>query len=178
MGDRLREVCIRFTRSTADLLQEALRVPALRYLEVHCPFDAPLECPRLPGRSPSLRWLRAGVYPLLTALALIRQCAATLEELELVAASTDPYGCPDLGEALRGCELRGLRKLTLLRATVDDTPCRHDELTCREQRLRLLFALKGVSACEVRCNECGTRTFDELLRNVFSAAAREGNRAS
>lgn len=141
----------------------------LRRLELHCPFSAPLQdvaFQPLSARSPGsggavepqagLQWLRVGVYPLSTALSLLRAHATTLEELQLVAASQEPYGCPDLHLQLASCGLGALKRLLLVRATVDGKLCRHDQVSCKEQKLKVWDALleTGVTAT-VTCSECG-----------------------
>lgn len=57
------------------------RMAALRRLEVHCPFGAPLPALSFPpaAAGEGLRWLRTGVYPLRTALSLMAAHASTLQ---------------------------------------------------------------------------------------------------
>ncbi|XP_034239124.1 uncharacterized protein LOC117644047 [Thrips palmi] len=55
---------------TGPQLQQVVRMASLRRLELHCPPDAPLPVLAFPGPAAGLRWLRCGVHPLVTALAL------------------------------------------------------------------------------------------------------------
>ncbi|XP_034236387.1 uncharacterized protein LOC117642390 isoform X4 [Thrips palmi] len=135
------------TDVTAEVLRQVSQMASLRRLEVHCPLYAQLPVLAFPATPAKLQWLRCGVYPLVTALALVRVHADSLEELELVAASTAPYGCPDLAAELRGCGLKRLRSLVLLRETAYGAFCRHDKKTCSLQRQQLsrMFADSGVN---------------------------------
>lgn len=141
--------------STATL-RLALSVPSLRRLEVHCSPDAPLR-PGPLAVAPALEWLRVGVYPLAAALVIIRAHAATLRELELVAASDLPYGCPNLAKELAACGLRNLQKLVLVR----DSPqhfCRHDKELCSIQKSQLwdMMHLKCDQNTQISCSLCDT----------------------
>ncbi|XP_034240397.1 uncharacterized protein LOC117644856 isoform X2 [Thrips palmi] len=128
------------TNVTSPQLQQVMQLASLQRLEVHCPFDAPLTmfAPlATPARPGSLRWLRCGVHPLVAALDLVRAHADSLEELQLVAASTEPYGCPDLARQLRSCGLKKLKRLALLRHDAYDGACRHDKESCSAQMKHL-----------------------------------------
>ncbi|XP_034238839.1 uncharacterized protein LOC117643833 [Thrips palmi] len=141
---------------TGPQLQQVVRMASLRRLELHCPPDAALsDIFTFPGTAAGLRWLRSGLYPLVTALALVRAHADTLEELQLVAASTEPYGCPDLARELQRCGLKKLKKMVILRRDAHDAFCRHDQNTCREQLSQILhiFSERGLSVA-VLCSEC------------------------
>ena len=108
--------------------------------------------------SPSggLVWLRVGIYPLSTALSLIRAHAATLEELQLVAGCENPYGCPDLPAQLVGCGFAKLQRLVLLR----ESPfgfCDYSEEKCKKQRTALweaFLAAPGNKVLTVLCSYC------------------------
>ncbi|KAJ1528136.1 hypothetical protein ONE63_008050 [Megalurothrips usitatus] len=129
-------------------------MPRLRRLEVYSDRRqlaalAGLRFPR--GAAPAgLRWLRVGVYPLATALSLARAHAHTLEELHLVAASAEPYGCPDLAAELGRCGLGKLRRLVLVRRT-GDYLCGHDAAECRRQKRQLATV---PTAPRVECSAC------------------------
>lgn len=163
---RLQTLCI--TGVTGEqLLQVAQAVgqtAALRRLEVHCPFDAPLPVLAFPAAPEGLglQWLRCGVYPLATALALARAHANSLGELQLVAASLKPYRCPDLAQELRSCGFKKLTRLALLRQTVywrlDD--CRHEMDSCENQRehLKDMFDESSLNV-SVLCNVCDYEQF-------------------
>ena len=112
---------------------------------------------RFPENTQGLQWLRCGVYPLAAALAFARANAATLEELQLVAASKEPYGCPDLARELHLCALNKLTRLVLLRQSGYDAPCRHDERSCTEQKGELTGILRQQG--KVICSECDEADF-------------------
>ncbi|XP_034248444.1 uncharacterized protein LOC117649646 isoform X2 [Thrips palmi] len=144
------------TDTTREALQMASQMAGLRSLELHCQASAPLSVATpVPASAAGLQWLRLGVYPLAAALALLRAHAGTLEELQLVAASADPYGCPDLAGELRGCGLRRLKKVVLLRETAYGAFCRHDTQTCVMQTVQLsnVFLEGGVDVA-ILCSEC------------------------
>ncbi|KAJ1523220.1 hypothetical protein ONE63_001106 [Megalurothrips usitatus] len=132
-------------------------MPSLRRLEVHCPFESPLPDAAFLRAAPpaGLRWLRAGLYPLRTALALARAHAATLRELELVAASEQPYGCPALEEQLQRCGLARLQRLLLIRGAGRTAFCQHEPEECSRQKVKLweMFMGSGVIVT-VACSEC------------------------
>ncbi|XP_034252058.1 uncharacterized protein LOC117651809 [Thrips palmi] len=149
---------LRIAHVTLEQLVQVARMPALLRLEVHCPFDAPLPVlsfrPAAPGTG--LRWLRTGVYPLSTALSLMAAHASTLQELELVASTSAPYGCSDLAAQLQRCGLVSLRRLVLLRASASGTGlCTHEAAACEQQRVQLwkMFVESG-AIVTVLCSEC------------------------
>ncbi|XP_034239122.1 uncharacterized protein LOC117644045 [Thrips palmi] len=141
---------------TGPQLQQVVRMASLRRLELHCPPDAPLPVLAFPGTAAGLRWLRCGVHPLVTALALVRAHADTLEELQLVAASTEPYGCPDLARELVRCGLKELKKIVLLRQYAFEAFCGHDKESCVKQKAQIIvsFLCNGGLSVDVLCNEC------------------------
>ncbi|KAJ1531428.1 hypothetical protein ONE63_000108 [Megalurothrips usitatus] len=152
---KLRELHVALPRATVRELEQVLAVPELAGLEAHCPLDSPLAGLRCRLPAAGLQWLRTAVYPLSAALALVRAHAATLRELQLLAASEQPYGCPDLAAELRTCRLRQLRRLVLLRRTLDAVPCRHTVDTCRRQKIGVYDALvESVPDVTVLCNAC------------------------
>ena len=140
-----------------SLLQRAAEAAGagLRRLELHCPPESPVAW-RGPGPAAGgLEWLRLGLYPLSSALALVRANAASLQELHLLAASEEPYGCPDLHLQLASCGLRALTKLHLLRGSADGRWCRHGKASCTRQKMQIWDALleTGVAAT-VTCSLC------------------------
>ncbi|XP_034236826.1 uncharacterized protein LOC117642615 isoform X2 [Thrips palmi] len=147
----LRELHIE--NATREQLMQVPSLASLRRLDLHCLFDAPLPLMSFePAEPPAgLEWLRLGIYPLVTALALIRANAATLRELELVAATKEPYGCPDLPLELQRCGLSSLRRLVLWRGTVAGAFCGHDVTECLAQKAAMLSALAHAA---VFCSEC------------------------
>ncbi|XP_034236251.1 uncharacterized protein LOC117642302 isoform X2 [Thrips palmi] len=148
--------------ATGEQLQVVSQMASLRRLEVHCPLDAPLPVLAFPGAQARLQWLRCGVHPLVSALALMRAHAATLEELQLVAASDEPYGCPDLAEELRRLRFQSLRRMVLLRQTGHNAPCRHTRDTCRVQVHQLwdMFAESDLNVTVV-CSVCESTEFQK-----------------
>ncbi|KAJ1520307.1 hypothetical protein ONE63_004506 [Megalurothrips usitatus] len=156
---RLRLLHVSLPRATLQqvkLLNQLFELPAFQRLELDCPFEAAL--PGLRFATPlaplGLRWLRSGLHPLRSALSLIRAHAGTLEELELVAATTEPYGCPDLAGELRRCGLKKLRVLRLLRGS-HCYVCKHNSEKCKIQKLEIYSGLLEAGAiCEVECSKC------------------------
>ncbi|XP_034236533.1 uncharacterized protein LOC117642423 [Thrips palmi] len=131
-------------QQVTHLLGQGGQLAWVQRLELHCPFGAPLfmlTSLATPSRKGSLRWLRCGVHPLVVALVLMRAHADSLEELQLVAATTEPYGltygCPDLAQQLRGCGFKKLNRMVLLRHDAYDGACRHDNTSCKAQMASL-----------------------------------------
>ncbi|XP_034246332.1 uncharacterized protein LOC117648168 [Thrips palmi] len=155
----LESLCIKGV--TGDALQAANQMASLRRLELHCPFAAPLPVVAFPATPAKLQWLRCGVYPLAAALALVRAHADSLQELQLVAASTEPYGCPDLADEIRRCGLKQLMRMVLLRQTDGGAFCRHDKDSCRVQKIQLwdMFVEANLTAVKVICSECDREEF-------------------
>ncbi|XP_034242105.1 uncharacterized protein LOC117645790 [Thrips palmi] len=151
----LQALCL--TNVTGQQARQVSQMASLRRLELHCPLDAPLPELLLPRAVPpaGLRWLRCGVEPLVTALALVQAHASTLEELQLVTASVDPAGCPDLVTELKRCSLKNLHRVVLLRHTAYGEQCRHDHPSCKDQlqRLWLMFGESDLFA-DILCSEC------------------------
>ncbi|XP_026288467.1 uncharacterized protein LOC113213575 isoform X2 [Frankliniella occidentalis] len=153
--------CLRalhLTRVTRKQLLEVARMRQLRRLEVYSNHKELHELSGLEFASPAdgadgLRWLRVGLYPLRTALALASAHAASLEELHLVAASKDPYGCTDLAVELRRCGFRALSRLVLVRRTTDYF-CRHDEEECVKQKRSLYCNFLPNARVSVQCSAC------------------------
>lgn len=145
----LHSLCL--VNATGSLLEQVHALPSLRHLEVHARPEEPLPLVQQPPQPASrLRSLRLGAHPLPAALALARAHAATLKELQLVAATTEPYGCPDLARELRACGLVKLKRLVLLRENAFGEFCRHDESSCRAQVVSCAFSLLEQD-CEVVC---------------------------
>ncbi|XP_034245762.1 uncharacterized protein LOC117647897 [Thrips palmi] len=131
----LRTLCL--TSVTETEMRQVRSMASLQSLELHCSHHLPLPVMEFPANPAGLRLLRCGVYPLATALALARAHAQSLENLQLVAASTEPYGCPDLALELRRCGLRKLKRMVLIRHTAFGSFCRHDRNSCRVQKEEL-----------------------------------------
>ncbi|XP_034236237.1 uncharacterized protein LOC117642301 isoform X2 [Thrips palmi] len=149
----LQALCL--TDVTAQQLQQVTEIASLRSLEVHGQADSPLPLCAFQGTVSRLKWLRCGIYPLATALGLMRAHADTLEELQLVAASTEPYGCPDLARALQSCNFNSLTRMVLLRQTGFNTPCRHDKATCKVQMGQLCdIFVKNSRVKILSCTAC------------------------
>ncbi|KAE8738882.1 hypothetical protein FOCC_FOCC015629 [Frankliniella occidentalis] len=139
-----------------DQLLVVAKLPALRRLEVGCHFSDPVPEVPFPRALPpaGLRWLRCGLYPLRTALRLMRAHRATLEVVELVAASREPYGCPDLATELGRCRLRRLKRLIFLRETGKKF-CKHDALDCSKQKFQVWDVLMTLGILTVvECSLC------------------------
>ncbi|XP_034236441.1 uncharacterized protein LOC117642400 isoform X3 [Thrips palmi] len=149
----LQALCL--TDVTAQQLQQVTEIASLRSLEVHGQADSPLTTERY-GTLPRLKFLRCGVYPLAAALGLMRAHAGTLKELQLVAASCEPYGCPDLALELLSCGFKTLKRVMLVRTTGYNVPCRHDRDTCKDQRSQIHDAFAESNPIErLACSVCG-----------------------
>ena len=140
---------------TGEQLQVVSQMASLRRLELHCRLDAPLPLLTFPATAARLRWLRCGVHPLATGLALVRAAEDSLEELQLVAASTEPYGCRDLALQLQRCRPKKLKRMVLLRGDAYGEFCRHDEGSCKKQiqGISCAFGQSGL-VVDVICNFC------------------------
>ncbi|XP_034233497.1 uncharacterized protein LOC117640740 isoform X2 [Thrips palmi] len=155
---RLKHLSI--TNLAGEQLREVSNMASLRSLEVHCQFAAPLPKLTFPATPVGLQWLRCGVHPLSTALALARAHADTLEELQLVAASRLPYGCPDLAQQLQRCGFKKLKKIVLLRQDAYDNFCRHGEPSCKKQALHIMYFLSESNlSVDVLCSACNPEKF-------------------
>ncbi|KAE8749127.1 hypothetical protein FOCC_FOCC004035 [Frankliniella occidentalis] len=143
---------LRVTCVIREQLMQLHRLTSLRRLEVHSPFEAPLLNLSFPTAGASgLEWLRVGLYPLTTALALMRAHAGSLRVLELVAASREPYGCPDLADQLSRCGFQVLERIVLWRGSVTEVFCWHEVAECAMQKNTLLVALSNI---KVMCSDC------------------------
>ncbi|XP_034256517.1 uncharacterized protein LOC117654250 isoform X11 [Thrips palmi] len=140
-----------------EWLPKVVAMESLRFLELHCKFEDALADPlpvfSRPAPPAGLRWLRCGFYPLRAALALARAHADTLEELQLVADTNKPYGCPDLALEVKLCGLKRLKRLVLQRVNAYGSLCGHEY--CQSQKLALWNMFVGCGATvEVLCSRC------------------------
>ncbi|XP_034253015.1 uncharacterized protein LOC117652312 isoform X2 [Thrips palmi] len=143
-----------FKEVTPKVLAQVPQLSRLKRLEIHCTFASPLPVMTFPRVDAGLQWLRVGVYPLATGMALVRAHSASLEELELVAAADAPYGCPDIAHELRRCKLKSLKRMVLLREA-RDAFCRHEAAACRQQKVAIWNALMETGSLPVvLCSVC------------------------
>ncbi|XP_034256496.1 uncharacterized protein LOC117654250 isoform X4 [Thrips palmi] len=140
-----------------EWLPKVAAMESLRFLELHCKFQDALADPlpvfSRPAPPAGLRWLRCGFYPLRAALALARAHADTLEELQLVADTNKPYGCPDLAREVKHCGLNRLKRLVFQRVNAYGSLCGHGY--CESQKLAVWNMFVGCGATvEVLCSWC------------------------